>query len=76
MSSDSRSSDDSGSDGESKRRPGMVGFMFGNVDRRMQLQDDYLDEVRCSFCSDYMRQNTHGCYQSIALAHQSSSSWG
>lgn len=49
MSSDAHSSSSSSeSDGESRERPGMVGFMFGNVDSRMQLQDDYLGEARDS----------------------------
>jgi TATA box-binding protein binding len=47
MSDAERSSGDSDSDGSggSGRPRPMVGFLFGNVDSKMQLQDDYLDEV-------------------------------
>lgn len=58
-----RSSSDEDSDGESGGRP-MVGFLFGNVDSRMQLQDDYLDEV-CFRHSDYHHAASHeGCASS------------
>ena len=30
---------------EEDRGNGLVGFMFGNVDKDMQLEDDYMDEV-------------------------------
>lgn len=32
------------SDGE-ERGGSLVGFLFGNVDKDMQLEDDYMDEV-------------------------------
>lgn len=35
---------DSESDGE-ERGGSLVGFLFGNVDKDMQLEDDYMDEV-------------------------------
>lgn len=40
----SSGSDSEGSDDGGGGRP-MVGFLFGNVDNKMQLQDHYLDEV-------------------------------
>ena len=35
----------SGSDSDSGSPRPMTGFMFGNVDRRMRLQEDYLEKV-------------------------------
>ena len=35
---------DSESDGE-ERGGNLVGFLFGNVDKDMQLEEDYMDEV-------------------------------
>ena len=37
---------ESDSEGDGEDRGGsLVGFLFGNVDRDMQLEDDYMDEV-------------------------------
>lgn len=45
MSDAERSSDGSDSDGSGGGRRPMVGFLFGNVNSKMQLQDDYLEEA-------------------------------
>ncbi len=40
---------ESDSEGDGEDRGGsLVGFLFGNVDRDMQLEDDYMDEVSCA----------------------------
>lgn len=45
MSDAERSSRGSDSDGSGGGRRPMVGFLFGNVNSKMQLQDDYLEEA-------------------------------
>ena len=46
---------DSESDGE-ERGGNLVGFLFGNVDKDMQLEEDYMDEVGCNYssCSQHL----------------------
>lgn len=45
MSDAERSSGGSDSNGSNGGRRPMVGFLFGNVNSKMQLQDDYLEEA-------------------------------
>lgn len=49
-------SDSDSGDGE-EYGGSLVGFLFGNVDKDMQLEDDYMDEVRfwpCQFQLHYI----------------------
>jgi hypothetical protein len=50
MESDSDSDIEVGGD-EEDRGGGLVGFMFGNIDKNMQLEEDYMDEVGGSIFS-------------------------
>ena len=38
-------SDEEEEEEEQQQGNGLVGFMFGNVDKDMQLEEDYMDEV-------------------------------